>query len=1117
MNKAAPRDRRLGAFMLCLMVVFAVAAAAYSWRINQQLASDYAAVTHAYAVAGQVEALMNRVTDGETGERGYLITGREDYLEPYNTFTSTVDGLYADLAALTANNSVQHQQVALLQPLLLARKNELRSIIELRRSSGLDVARTSASFDLGKSLHDRIRGVVSILNADEAQTIEQRNADVAAATGESRAGVALVAFAMAILAAGSFIVGWRSRKNIAAAQRSIEAADAEKQRLQHELAHNFALLARVGELARIGGWEVELPGNRVHWSREVFRIHEIDSEITPHISQALDFYAPEGRCQIQEAIQAASKAGGTWDLELPLITAKGRRIWVRSLGLAVVHDGVITKLEGAFQDITERKLADESMRLLNVELVSARDRAEAASTAKSQFLANMSHEIRTPMNAVLGMLQLLARTELIRRQHDYLDKAQSAARGLLAILNDILDFSKIDAGKMTLDIRPFSLDELTRYLAVILSTSIGDKEIEAVLDLDTHLPLDLIGDSLRLQQVLINLSGNAVKFTETGEIVVSLKMTAMSKSTIEIEFAVRDTGIGIAPEHLNDIFEGFSQAESSTARRFGGTGLGLAISRRLVKLMGGELKVQSELGVGSRFSFTLSFERSATQRIKPNRFPAPAMPGMATGKQFRALVVDDNESTREVLHSMISAMGWHCDTVDGGRQALLMLRQDAPRALKYDVVFMDWRMPDLDGWQTTQLIREDGGAVGAPIIIMISAHGREALAERLREQPSFLDGFLVKPVTASMLFDAVSDAMAGGAAQNTVSRKPSVSNRLTGLRLLLVEDNVMNQQVAFELLSNEGAHVTVAGNGRLGVRAALSAKPRFDAVLMDIQMPDIDGYEATAKIRSHQSLESMPIIAMTANALAEDKAACMAAGMNDHIGKPIDLDILVNTVLKHCPREDGEARHLESAPVSAPASDTTQHFHDALRRIGENYALYADMSKLFARSCTTLAADLQRHILREDKAAACALLHTLQGTAGTVGAMPLVKYAAGLERQFLLAGNTASVLFSADEFDAVIRHSCNELRIFSETLNFDSTTAIMRLTVLDKPRLATLLDELDQLMRDKNMRATTVFDELRFTCGIALGDKLTGLEQAMNDLDFPLSLQKSQSLRESLK
>jgi len=313
--------------------------------------------------------------------------------------------------------------------------------------------------------------------------------------------------------------------------------------------------------------------------------------------------------------------------------------------------------------------------------------------------------------------------------------------------------------------------------------------------------------------------------------------------------------------------------------------------------------------------------------------------------------------------------------------------------------------------------------------------------------------------------------------------------------------------------------VTVAGNGRLGVRAALSAKPRFDAVLMDIQMPDIDGYEATAKMRSHHSTESMPIIAMTANALAEDKAACLAAGMNDHIGKPIDLDILVMIVLRHVRGQEGQARAIESAPSSAPSSaaNTTQDFRDALRRIGENRALYGDMSKLFIRSCTTLAADLQRHFLREDRSAACALLHTLQGTAGTVGAISLGNYAAKLEKQLLLTGNTAAVMFSADEFDAVIRHSCNELRIFSEKLDSESTTSIMRLTVLDKPRLARLLDELDELMRGKNMRATNVFDELRFSCGIALGDKLADLEQAMNDLDFPLSLERTRSLRASIK
>jgi two-component system sensor histidine kinase/response regulator len=1114
MNNVLPRDRRLGTIVICLMVIFAIGAAAYSWRINRELATDYIAVTHSYAVGDHLEELMNLVTDGETGERGFLLTGREDYLEPYNSFSNTIDKVYADLVELIGADPVQSRQLALLKPLLLARKNELKSIIELRRGSGLDIARQFASFDLGKTLHDQIRHIVTTMDDNETLTIQLRNADVAAATRRSQAGMALVAFMMVILAGSSLTMGWLGRKRGKVARLAIHEADVDKRRLQEELEHNFALLARMGELARIGGWEMEIPGNKLLWSREVFRIHEIDSDTPPLIGQALDFYAPEGRRQIQEAVDTASKRGGSWDLELPLVTAKGRRIWVRALGLAVMRDGVMVKLEGAFQDITERKLAEQAMVLLNQELASARDLAEAASKTKSQFLANMSHEIRTPMNAVLGMLQLLAQTELARRQHDYVDKAQTAAKSLLSILNDILDFSKIEAGKMSLDVQPFSLDELMRYLAVILSTSIGDKDIETLLDLDTRLPLELIGDSLRLQQVLINLIGNAVKFTGTGEIVVSLKMTAMSKSAVEIEFVVRDTGIGIAPEHLDDIFEGFSQAESSTARRFGGTGLGLAISRRLVRMMGGELQVESKPGAGSRFFFVLSFAPSTLQRAPSKRFSATSIPRLTAGARLRTLLVDDNDSTREVLHTMISAIGWHCDTANSGRQALAMLQESIPRKLKYDVVFMDWKMPDMDGWQTTQQIREAHAADGAPIIIMISAHGREVLAERLRDEPSFLDGFLVKPVTASMLFDAVADALAGGAAQNSTARQRPASDRLRGLRLLVVEDNAMNQQVAFGLLSNEGAQVTVAGNGQLGVQAALSAKPRFDAVLMDIQMPDIDGYAATAKIRGHESMQSMPIIAMTANALAEDKAACLAAGMNDHVGKPIDLDVLVSTILKHC-RSAGAAPAEEfTLPSDA---DPSHGFRDSLRRIGENRELFAEMTKMFTHGCITLAADLQRHFLREDKAAAAALLHTLRGTAGTVGASGLVEYVAGLEKAIRLGGSTASIAFSADEFDAVIRHNCNELRIFSEKLNSDSTTAIKRMTVLDKPRLATLLDELDQLMREKNMRATNVFDELRFTCGIALGDKLADLEQAMNDLNFPLSLQKTQILRESLR
>jgi signal transduction histidine kinase/DNA-binding response OmpR family regulator len=1112
----------LGGLLLYLLVVFAVAASAYAWYVNHQLSGDYAAATHSYAVANQVEALMNRVTDGETGERGFLITGQEEYLEPYVTFTSTIDGLYRQLRLLTAEDPVQSREVARLQPLLLARRKELESIIELRRENGLGAARMSASFNLGKTLHDEIRSVVSVVGDNERQTIGLRNADVEATSRRSQLSMALVTLTMASLGGGILLLGWLNKKKTHAAQSAMAAAAREKAQLQEELLRNFNLLARVGELAKIGGWELQMATNEIHWSPEVFRIHEVEATSPPPVGQALSFYAAEARGEILAAVESAGLNGGSWDLELPLITARGRRIWVRTMGSAVMHGGVVARLEGAFQDITERKRIEESLKLVNDQLVIARDQAEAASVAKSHFLSNMSHEIRTPMNAVMGMLQLLAQTDLVRRQLDYVHKAQMAAKSLLVILNDILDFSKIEAGKMSLDVSAFPLDGLMRYLALILSTSVGKKDIETLLDLDTALPAEINGDLLRVQQVLINLIGNAVKFTQQGEIVVSLKMTGRSEASVEIEFAVRDTGIGIAAESMERIFEGFAQAESSTARRFGGTGLGLAISRRLVRLMGGELQVASEAGAGSRFSFSLSFACSAA--VPRNKYASIPIPGKAHGQRMRVLIVDDNESAREVLRCMVQSLGWDCDCVDSGAKALLLLKKGSAYDTRYDVVFMDWNMPEMDGWQATRHIRENHSAGGAPIIIiMISAHGREALVERLRDEPAVLDGFLIKPVTASMLFDAVADAKSGDAGVNAPSLKRPVSNRLKGLRLLVVEDNSMNQQVAYELLSNEGAQVTVAGNGRLGIQATLSARPPFDAVLMDIQMPDIDGRAATVEIRGHASMQSLPIIAMTANALAEDKAACLAAGMNDHIGKPIDLDLLVTTILQHCggAMDDGRlhpATPSAAAAAQAPptgAADIDREFRAALHRAADNREFFADMAKLFIRSCTTLAADLQRHILREDRPGAAALLHTLRGTAGIVGAVELVNYALRMEQQLKLGDDAASAAFSVDEFDGLIRRNCNALRIFADTLTWASESGILNRDVLDKSQLAALLDTLDQALREKNMQATQVFDDLRFACGSALGDRLTALEEAMDELNFPLSLELTRILRHS--
>jgi signal transduction histidine kinase/DNA-binding response OmpR family regulator/CHASE3 domain sensor protein/HPt (histidine-containing phosphotransfer) domain-containing protein len=1122
------RLRRLGSILLFLPLVFAIGVATYSWHLNRQLARDFQDVTHSYAVTSALELLMGRVTDGETGERGFLITGEDAYLEPYVLFTSTIESCYGTLVALTVGEPAQQSQVVLLRSLLDARARELRHILQLRRQSGLEIARDSATFGLGKAIHDQIRAAVSVMSAREWDIIRRRNADVVIATRQSERAAALGALAVAFLGLTLFIVGWMGKKRTAAAEAAMLVTEAEKAQLQAELARNFYMLGRVGEMAKMGGWEVDLATKKLNFSRELYRIHEIEPTDTPDLERALDFYPPETRAVIAAAIDAVCKDGGSWDLELPFITAKGRHIWVRTIGLAVVQGGAIVKLEGSLQDITERKAADESMKFLNEELVAARDRAEAANQAKGQFLANMSHEIRTPMNAILGMLQLLRQTELARRQHDYVDKAQTAAKSLLSILNDILDLSKIDADKMVLDIRSFSLDGVMHDLAVLLSTTIGNKDVETILDIDPRLPLEIKGDSLRLQQVLINLIGNAVKFTEQGEIVVALKMIGGGDASVDIEFSVRDSGIGIAPEHMEHLFKSFSQGESSTARRFGGTGLGLAISRRLVSMMGGDLKVESDPGGGSRFFFRASFERAEKQTLQLDKYAALALPGVTPrDRPLRVLVVDDNSSARDVLKVMIEALGWQCDCRKSGAEALAALQQIMQTERRYDVVFMDWKMPGMDGWQTTRRIRETYAVNMAPIIIMISAFGHEALVERLHEEPTVLDGFVVKPVTASILFDAVADARAGDTGVNAIAPRRLASTRLAGLRLLVVEDNLMNQQIAFELLTNEGAQVTIANNGRQGVAAALSARPAFDAVLMDIQMPDIDGYAATAEIR----MLGVPIIAMTANAMSADKAACLAAGMSDHIGKPVDVDTLVTTIRRHCPgvsadRDTKSLRTLSEALCSPPqlpesrgaAAGLNQDFEAAVRQLGGNKSLFLNMAGMFIKSAATLPAELQRHLSAEQKSDAIRLLHTLQGTAGSVGAKQLAIYALQLEQQLRRVDSTRLLTLSVSEFDAFLHESCDALQAYADTLKGETERKLRALSAApDTPAIRAMLDELDALMRYKNMRALNIFEDLKTTFGLALGDKLMDLEHAMNDLDFPLSLERTRTLRESLR
>ncbi len=832
-------------------------------------------------------------------------------------------------------------------------------------------------------------------------------------------------------------------------------------------------------------------------------------------AEAGDYIEAIGRADEWVAERVAAHRSGNTTLVQPLANGRTLRIVERKL-----PDGHIV---GFRVDITE--------------LVQATAAAEKASLAKSQFLANMSHEIRTPMNAILGMLALLRKTELSTRQADYAGKTEGAARSLLGLLNDILDFSKVEAGKMTLDPHPFRFDQLMRDLGVILSANAGAKPLEVLFDVDPALPRHLVGDAMRLQQVLINLGGNAIKFTPSGEVVVSARVVQRSASEVTLRVAVRDTGIGIAPENQARIFSGFTQAEASTTRRFGGTGLGVAISQRLVTLMGGELKLDSALGQGTTFHFTLTLPVVATTEEEPELALRAALPGQA----LRTLVVDDNPTARELLQQMTEALGWTADLADSGEAALALLAARHAAGERYDAVFMDWQMPGLDGWETAARIRAGGLAADAPLVVMVTAHGRDKLEARSTTDQALLDGFLVKPVTASMLLDAVVNARQGRDQPHlsALGRQaaPTGAPRLAGLRLLIAEDNLNNQQVARELLEGEGAHVQIANNGQEAVEAVAAADPPFDVVLMDLQMPVMDGFTATVRIRQDLGKTLLPIVAMTANAMASDREACLAAGMNDHVGKPFDLDRLVALLL----RVSGRSAAATSAaaappPPAAPLPDDLMQaaraagvdLSAALKRMGGKRAVYERMLRNGLPEFEALPALLAQQLASGATQDAGRTLHTLKGVAATLGAAGLSAEAGAAEQALTRSATPEAAAPHAAAATAALQAALPALQVLLARLQAaeaaDAAEASARAAAsraagganappeLEPAALHAALTELSGLLVNFDMRATELVGQLRAQAGPAYAPQLLTLDDAVGALDYDKAVPLCQAL-----
>ncbi|MGA7457189.1 MAG: response regulator, partial [Methyloceanibacter sp.] len=562
-------------------------------------------------------------------------------------------------------------------------------------------------------------------------------------------------------------------------------------------------------------------------------------------------------------------------------------------------DGRPIEVVGSWSDIDTRKAAEQAIQAAQAEL-------EKANEAKSAFLANMSHEIRTPMNAVLGLSHLALKTDPSPRQRDYLIKIKSSGQHLLGIINEILDFSKIEAGKLAVESIEFELDKVLENVSNLIAEKASDKGLELIFDIEPAVvSTRLRGDPLRLGQILINFCNNAVKFTEHGEVVIRAHVQETVEDSHVVKFSVSDTGIGMTEAQIERLFQAFEQADTSTTRKYGGTGRGLAISKRLAELMGGDVGVTSVLGKGSTFWFTARLGRGVVAP-RPNLLRSDLH-----GR--RVLIIDDNSSARTVLSNMLRNMTFVADEAASGEEGIEMVWLAAERSEPYEIVFVDWQMPSLDGIETSKRILALPDLSVRPHLVMVTAYGREDVLKQAEENG--LENVLVKPVTSSTLFDTIVGVLhAHQEATGHVQTTPSFEiARTRGTRVLLVEDNEINQEVAIGLLEDAAIQVDLAENGEIAVRMA--QETNYDAVLMDMQMPVMDGIEATRAIRSDARFQDLPIIAMTANAMAADREKCLKAGMNDHIGKPIDPDELFSVLLRWAGRRDVDAT-LES-PLGA--------------------------------------------------------------------------------------------------------------------------------------------------------------------------------------------------------